>query len=194
MDLLRIVEAALLVASEPLDVERLQPLLPQGQTATRADITHAIDQLTLECADRALELVHTASGYRYQVRAVHAAAVAPLLAERAPRCSRAVLETLAIIAYRQPVTRADIEDIRGVSLGSGMIKSLLDRGWVRVLGHREVPGRPAVFGTTKAFMDYFGLRSLSQLPALADLANPDDERVGDLQLSMLPPETADHAN
>lgn len=194
MDLLRVIEAALLVASEPLDVERLQRLLPQGQTVTRADITRAIDQLTLECADRALELVQTASGYRYQVRAVHAAAVTPLLAERAPRYSRAVLETLAIIAYRQPVTRADIEDIRGVSLGSGMIKSLLDRGWVRVLGHREVPGRPAVFGTTKAFMDYFGLRSLSQLPALADLANPDDERVDDLQLSMLPPEAADHAN
>jgi segregation and condensation protein B len=194
MDLLRVIEAALLVASEPLDVERLQRLLPQGQTATRADITRAIDQLTLECADRALELVQTASGYRYQVRAVHAEAVAPLLAERAPRYSRAVLETLAIIAYRQPVTRADIEDIRGVSLGSGMLKSLLDRGWVRVLGHREVPGRPAVFGTTRAFMDYFGLRSLSQLPALADLANPDDERIGDPQLSMLPPQVADHAN
>jgi len=194
MELLRLIEAALLVASEPLDVERLQRLLPASQAVGRADIVHAIDQLTLECADRALELVQTAGGYRYQVRAAYAAAVAPLLAERAPRYSRAVLETLAIIAYRQPVTRADIEDIRGVSLGSGMIKSLLDRGWVRVLGHREVPGRPAVFGTTRAFMDYFGLRSLSQLPALADLANPDDERVGDLQLSMLPPEAADHAN
>lgn len=192
MDLLRIIEAALLVAGEPLDVERLQRLLPQPMT--RADLIRAIDQLTLECADRALELVQTASGYRYQVRAAHAAAVTPLLAERAPRYSRAVLETLAIIAYRQPVTRADIEDIRGVSLGSGMLKSLLDRGWVRVLGHREVPGRPAVFGTTKAFMDYFGLRSLSQLPALADLANPDDERIGDPQLSMLPPQVADHAN
>lgn len=192
MDLLRIIEAALLVAGEPLDVERLQRLLPQPMT--RADLIRAIDQLTLECADRALELVQTASGYRYQVRAAHAAAVTPLLAERAPRYSRAVLETLAIIAYRQPVTRADIEDIRGVSLGSGMLKSLLDRGWVRVLGHREVPGRPAVFGTTKAFMDYFGLRSLSQLPALADLANPDDERIGDPQLSMLPLQVADHAN
>ena len=194
MDLLRLIEAALLVASEPLDVERLQRLLPPGQAAGRADIVHAIDQLTLECADRALELVQTASGYRYQVRAAHAAAVAPLLADQAPRYSRAVLETLAIIAYRQPVTRADIEDIRGVSLGSGMIKSLLERGWVRVLGHREVPGRPAVFGTTKTFMDYFGLRSLNQLPALADLANPDDERLGDLQLSMLPPGAADHAH
>lgn len=194
MDVLRVIEAALLVASEPLDVERLQRLLPPGEAISRADIVQAIDRLTLECADRALELVQTASGYRYQVRSAHAAAVAPLLAERAPRYSRAVLETLAIIAYRQPVTRADIEDIRGVSLGSGMIKSLLDRGWVRVLGHREVPGRPAVFGTTKAFMDYFGLRSLGQLPALADLANPDDERLGDLQLSMLPPEAADHAN
>ncbi|WP_448506909.1 SMC-Scp complex subunit ScpB [Immundisolibacter sp.] len=194
MDLLRMIEAALLVAGEPLDVERLQRLLPAGQAAARADIVRAIDQLTLECADRALELVQTASGYRYQVRAAHAAAVAPLLAERTPRYSRAVLETLAIIAYRQPVTRADIEDIRGVSLGSGMIKSLLDRGWVRVLGHREVPGRPTVFGTTRAFLDYFGLRSLGQLPALADLANPEDERFGDLQLSMLPPEAADRAH
>jgi segregation and condensation protein B len=186
MDLPRIIEAALLVASEPLDVERLRALAPAGQTASREDVLRAIDELTLECAGRALELAHTASGYRYQVRAAYADTVAALLAERAPRYSRAVLETLAIIAYRQPVTRADIEDIRGVSLGSGMIKTLIDRGWVRLLGHREVPGRPAVFGTSKAFLDHFGLRGLGDLPALADLANPDDERVGDLQLSMLP--------
>ena len=185
MDLTRIIEAALLVASEPLEVERLRGLAPGSQGVGRDEVLRAIDELTLECAGRALELAHTASGYRYQVRIAYADTVAALLAERAPRYSRAILETLAIIAYRQPVTRADIEDIRGVSLGSGMIKTLVDRGWVRVLGHREVPGRPAVFGTTKAFLDYFGLRGLGELPALADLANPDDERVGDLQLSML---------
>ncbi|MDD3651069.1 SMC-Scp complex subunit ScpB [Immundisolibacter sp.] len=193
MELERIIEAALLVAGEPLDVERLQRLLPAGRTASRAEVLRAIDRLTLECAGRALELAHTAGGYRYQVRAAYADTVAALLAERAPRYSRAVLETLAIIAYRQPVTRADIEDIRGVGVGSGIIKTLLERGWVRVLGHREVPGRPAVFGTTKAFLDHFGLRSLGELPALADLANPDDEPTGDLQLSMLAP-TDDHAH
>jgi segregation and condensation protein B len=193
MDLERIIEAALLVAGEPLDVERLQRLLPAGRTVSRAEVLRAIDRLTLECAGRALELAHTASGYRYQVRASYADTVAALFAERAPRYSRAVLETLAIIAYRQPVTRADIEDIRGVGVGSGIIKTLLERGWVRVLGHREVPGRPAVFGTTRAFLDHFGLRSLGELPALADLANADDEPAGDLQLSMLPP-TDEHAH
>ncbi len=186
MELARVIEAALLVASEPLDVERLRGLAPGGLSVGRDEVLRAIDELTLECAGRALELAHTASGYRYQVRAAYADTVAALLAERAPRYSRAILETLAIIAYRQPVTRADIEDIRGVSLGSGMIKTLIDRGWVRVLGHREVPGRPAVFGTTKAFLDYFGLRGLGELPALADLAHPDDERIGDPQLTMLP--------
>ncbi len=194
MDLLRIIEAALLVASEPLDVDQLLRLAPAGYTTTRADIVQAIDQLTLECAARALELAQTASGYRYQVRATYAAAVAPLLAEKAPRYSRAVLETLAIIAYRQPVTRADIEDIRGVSLGSAMLKTLLDRGWVREVGHREVPGRPAVFGTSKAFLDYFGLRTLSQLPSLADLADPAADPLGEMQLPMLPSESADHAH
>lgn len=187
MDLTRLIEAALLVASEPLGIDQLQRLAAGGRTPSRADIQQAIDQLTLECAGRALELTHTAGGYRYQVRASYAAAVAPLLAERAPRYSRAALETLAIIAYRQPVTRADIEDIRGVSLGGNLLKSLIDRGWVRAVGHREVPGRPAVFGTTRAFLDHFGLRSLGELPSLADLADPAHEP----QLSMLA-EAADH--
>lgn len=187
MDLTRLIEAALLVASEPLGIDQLQRLAPGGRTPSRADIQQAIDQLTLECAERALELTHTAGGYRYQVRTAYAAAVAPLLAERAPRYSRAALETLAIIAYRQPVTRADIEDIRGVSLGSNLLKTLIDRGWVRAVGHREVPGRPAVFGTTRAFLDHFGLRSLGELPSLADLADPAHEP----QLSMLA-EAADH--
>lgn len=187
MQTLRVIESALLVASEPLDIERLLRLLPDG--TSRDDVRQALDELTLECAGRALELAQVAGGYRYQVRTQYAAPVAQLLAERTPRYSRATLETLAIIAYRQPVTRADIEQIRGVSLSGGLLKTLLDRGWVRVVGHREVPGRPAVFGTTKAFLDYFGLRSLAQLPDLADLSDP---ALVELQLDMLPPPEAAH--
>ena len=151
-------------------LERLRGLAPGGQGASREDVLRAIDELTLECAGRAIELAHTASGYRYQVRAAYADTVAALLAERAPRYSRAVLETLAIIAYHQPVTRAEIEEIRGVVVNSNVIKTLEERGWIDVVGHRDTPGRPALFATTRAFLDDLGLRSVSELPPLELIA------------------------
>lgn len=168
LDLAPIIEATLLASSQPLTVAQLYGIF--GDTPPRAGtIEQALTELKLACATRGIELVEVASGFRFQVKTAIHPYVAKLWTERQSKYTRATLETLALIAYRQPITRGEIEQIRGVSVSSTMIKSLEEREWIRVLGHRDVPGRPELFGTTKTFLDYFGLKSLDQLPPLAEL-------------------------
>lgn len=169
-----ILEAALMASSQPLSIDRLTALFGDDEDApVRQDIREALDALTAESAARGVELVEVASGYRFQVKEAFAQWVSRLWEERPARYSRALLETLALIAYRQPITRGEIEDVRGVSVSSSIVKTLLDREWVRVVGHREVPGKPAMYGTTKQFLDYFGLKSLGDLPELSELRDLD---------------------
>ncbi|MGH8572769.1 MAG: SMC-Scp complex subunit ScpB, partial [Gammaproteobacteria bacterium] len=157
-----IVEAALMVAGEPLCVDRLAALFGEND-GIRDEVEQALATLRQDYAGRGIELREVAQGFRFQARPELAPWLNRLWDEKPPRYSRALLETLAIIAYRQPVTRGDIEDLRGVALSTGMLKTLLEREWIRVVGHREVPGRPAVYATTPKFLDYFNLRTLSEL-------------------------------
>jgi len=183
-----VLEAALLAADGPLPVERLQQLFAGEEAVGRKEIRAALEALAGDYEGRGIELKEVASGFRVQVREQVAPWVNRLWEERAPRYSRALLETLAIIAYRQPITRGEIEDIRGVSVSSSIMKTLQEREWIRVAGHRDVPGRPAVYITTKAFLDYFNLDSLSALPSLAELR--DFEEINpDLFADELPPVT-----
>ncbi len=168
-----IIEAALFAAGEPVSIERLQQLFEESQRPTPTQIRQILAELALEWQSRSLELAEVASGFRIQVRPLFAPWVSRLWEERATHYSRALLETLALIAYRQPITRAEIEAVRGVSISSSIFKTLTEREWIKVLGHREVPGRPALYGTTRAFLDYFNLKSLSDLPPLADVADLD---------------------
>ena len=165
----RIVEAALLAATQPLTLAQLHGLFPEDEPAPEGSVEQALQQLTEACADRGVELVEVASGYRYQVKADVHAWVARLWTERKTKYTRATLETLALIAYRQPITRGEIEQVRGVAVSSNIIQALEEREWIRVVGHRDVPGKPALFGTTKGFLDYFGLKRLDELPPLSEL-------------------------
>src|SRR4249919_3644105 len=165
----RIVEAALMAAPQPLTLAQLNALFPEEQPAPADSIEQAIQALRVECETRGVELVEVASGFRFQVKTEVHAWVARLWTERQTKYTRATLETLALIAYRQPITRGEIEQIRGVAVNANMVKALEEREWIRVVGHRDVPGRPELFGTTKTFLDYFGLKSLDQLPPLAEL-------------------------
>lgn len=165
----RIVEGALLAAGRPLDIAQLQALFDPLEQPDAAKLRVALDTIAAECADRAWELRQTASGYRLQVRAELAPWISRLWEEKPRRYSRSLLETLALIAYRQPVTRGDIESVRGVAVSSDTIKLLLEREWIRVVGHRDVPGKPALYATTRQFLDYFNLQSLDQLPPLGEL-------------------------
>lgn len=167
--LARILEAAIFAADEPLGIDRMLTLFVDDDTPTREHVKAALEGLQADYAERAIELRRVATGWRFQLRQEFTSAISGLWRERAPRYSRALLETLAIIAYRQPVTRAEIEDIRGVSLSSSIMKTLLERDWIRVAGHKELPGRPAVYATTKAFLDYFNLASLAELPPIEEL-------------------------
>lgn len=168
-----IIEAALMAAGQPLSIDRLLTLFVDDQQPSRDDIKDALKTLEEECADRGVELKRVSSGYRYQARQDYAEWVGRLWEERPPRYSRALLETLSLIAYRQPITRGDIEDVRGVTVSSNIIKTLLERDWIKVVGHRDVPGRPAMYATTKQFLDYFNLKSLSELPTLAEIRDID---------------------
>ncbi len=168
-----ILEAALLAADEPLSQARLAGLFPEEEQPSNADIGRALEQLAEECADRGVELREVASGYRLQVKSDLQPWVARLWTEKPQKYSRAMLETLALIAYRQPITRGEIESVRGVSLSSNIIRSLQEREWIRIVGHRDVPGKPALFGTTRAFLDYFDLKSLDELPTLAEIKDMD---------------------
>ncbi len=181
----RIVEAALLAATQPLTLAQLHGLFPEDEPAPEGSVEQALQQLTEACADRGVELVEVASGYRYQVKADVHAWVARLWTERKTKYTRATLETLALIAYRQPITRGEIEQVRGVAVSSNIIKALEEREWIRVIGHRDVPGRPELLGTTRGFLDYFGLKSLDQLPPLSELK---DFGELDPQLSFVDPD------
>ena len=172
--LLNVVEAALLAAGRPLDLDELQGLFAdQSQAPDRKQLREALTNLEADLEGRALELKQVAGGYRLQVREEFSKLLGALFAERPPRYSRALQETLALIAYRQPVTRGEIEAVRGVAVSSSIIRTLLDREWIRVLGHREVPGRPALYGTTRPFLDHFNLISLGDLPPLAEIQDLD---------------------
>jgi segregation and condensation protein B len=165
----RIVEAALLASSQPLTLSQLRELFTVDEPAPPGAIEAALQTLQAECASRGVELVEVASGFRYQVQGDVHAWIARLSTERQTRYTRATLETLALIAYRQPITRGEIEQVRGVTVSSNIIKALEEREWIRVVGHRDVPGKPALFGTTRHFLDYFGLKRLDELPALSEL-------------------------
>ena len=165
----RVVEAALLAANQPLTLVQLHGLFPLDQPAPDGSVERALEILQQGCAERGVELVEVASGFRYQVKHDVHEWVARLWTERQSRYTRATLETLALIAYRQPITRGEIEQVRGVSVNSNIIRALEEREWVRVVGHRDVPGKPELLATTKTFLDYFGLKRLDELPPLSEL-------------------------
>lgn len=168
-DLVEIIEGALLAAGEPLSKKQLAQLFDELDRPSNSDITAALAEVAERCDGRGFELAEVASGFRFQVRQNLSPWVSKLWVERPVRYSRALLETLSLIAYRQPITRGEIEDIRGVAVSSNIMKSLLEREWVKVVGHRDVPGKPAMYATTREFLDYFNLKSLDQLPPLADV-------------------------
>jgi segregation and condensation protein B len=164
-----VVEAALFAAGKSLTINEIAQLFEESDRPTTAGIREALDQLQQEFATRPIEIKETGAGFRVQVRKDYASAVARLWPERPQRYSRALLETLALIAYRQPITRAEIESVRGVTVNPNITKTLLERQWIRVVGHRDLPGRPELLGTTREFLEYFGLRSLDELPPLSEL-------------------------
>jgi len=165
----KIIEGALLAAGRALDIVQLESMFVDDERPTRDELRAALEDMAADCTDRGYELAHTASGYRFQVRPDIAPWINRLWDEKPRKYSRALLETLAVIAYRQPVTRGDIEQIRGVAVSSDTIRTLFERAWIRSVGHRDVPGRPALFATTRQFLDHFNLRSLDQLPPLDDI-------------------------
>lgn len=171
------IETALLAAGRPLNIDQLQSLFDDSSAPEKAQIRQAISTLADEYEDRGITINEVASGFRIQVKAGMADRLQKLWEDRPPRYSRAMFETLALIAYRQPMTRGEIEEIRGVSVSTNIVRTLLEREWIRVVGHRDVPGRPAMFGTTKLFLDYFGLKKLDDLPPLADLSDWETLRV-----------------
>ena len=173
-----VLEAALLAAQEPLPVSELRKMFDEEIGADT--VRRLLEELREAWKDRGVELAATASGWRFQTRASYQKFLERIHPEKAPRYSRAVLETLAIVAYRQPVTRGDIEEVRGVTASAEVIGRLEERGWVEVIGHKEVPGRPALYATTKIFLDDLGLRSLQELPPLEDIAKT-------LELTQIPP-------
>lgn len=169
-----IVEAALLAAGRPLSLEALQVLFNEIECPDRKELRAALQELADDYQGRGIEIVEVSSGWRIQVGAACSPWVSRLWDERPARYSRALMETLALIAYRQPITRGEIEDIRGVSVSTNIIKTLMEREWVRVVGQRDVPGRPSLYATTRDFLDYFGLKSLDELPTLAELRDLDE--------------------
>ncbi len=165
-----VIEAALLAAGTPLPLGELARLFTDATRPGTQELRAALAQLAAEYGGRGIELKETASGFRIQVRRELATEISRLWPERAPRYSRALLETLALIAYRQPITRAEIEAVRGVAVNPNIIRTVIERNWVRVVGHRDVPGHPELLGTTREFLDYFGLKTLDELPPLAEIS------------------------
>lgn len=170
---LPIVEAIIFASSQPISLAQIEEIVQEeGEPGIdRTMLKELLTQLQAACEGRAIDLVEVASGYQYRVKADYAPWVAKLTEERPARYSRALLETLALIVYRQPVTRAEIEEVRGVAVSSYILRTLIDREWVKVVGHKDVPGKPALLATTKAFLDYFNLKSLRDLPPLEDFVN-----------------------
>jgi len=187
-ELKHVIEAALLAAGEPLSIDRLRGLYPEGREPDRQVVREALAELDNDYSERGIEIKEVASGFRIQVRQAMSPWVSLLWEERPSRYSRALLETLAIIAYRQPITRSEIEEVRGVSVSTTIMRTLQERGWVRVVGHRDVPGRPAMLATTRSFLDYFNLKSLDELPSLMAVRNLDEHPELDLKF---PEETAE---
>lgn len=187
-----ILEAALMAAGQPLSIDRILTLFVDTNQPSREEVRAALASLAEACEGRGIELVEVGSGFRYQAKQENAEWVARLWEEKPARYSRALLETLSLIAYRQPITRGEIEDIRGVSVSTNIMRTLMERDWVKVVGHRDVPGKPAMYASTKQFLDYFSLKGLSDLPSLAeirdidsinaelDLAEPDADKKKDV--------------
>jgi segregation and condensation protein B len=169
-----IIEAALLAYGQPLGIEQLRSIFDDIDRPDADEVRKALIALAEDCEGRPMELVEVASGFRLQVRKEFSQRLSRLWQERPTRYSRALLETLALIAYRQPITRGEIENVRGVTVNPNIIRTLAERGWIRVVGHREVPGHPELLGTTRDFLDYFGLKNLDELPSLAALRDMDD--------------------
>jgi segregation and condensation protein B len=169
----KIIEAAIFAAGEPLSIDRMLVLFEEEERPEKGAILSLLEELASDYSERGVELKEVGSGYRFQARNETARWVSRLWEERAPRYSRALLETLALVAYRQPITRAEIEDIRGVAVSTNIIKTLQEREWIRVVGHRDVPGKPAMYATTREFLDYFNLKSLDELPPLSELKDLD---------------------
>lgn len=168
-----IIESSLLASGRPLSLSELRDLFPYRERPELKAIREAIETLQAEFEDRGIELIEVATGFRIQVRPSMIDWLTKLWEERPPRYSRALMETLALIAYQQPITRGDIEEVRGVAVSTNIMRTMLERGWVKVVGHREVPGRPALYGTTPVFLEYFGLKKLDDLPPLADISDVD---------------------
>ena len=171
--LIQIIEAALLSASRPLTIKEIQRLFPKDKTPDKEDIKETLNEIEELCVNRGVELKRVSSGYRMQVKQSLSEYIAKLWEEKPQKYTKATLETLALIAYRQPITRGEIEEIRGVSVGTQLIRGILDRGWIKIVGQRDVPGRPSLYATTKEFLDYFGLQHLRELPDLPDLPDVD---------------------
>ncbi|MDE2496720.1 MAG: SMC-Scp complex subunit ScpB [Xanthomonadaceae bacterium] len=184
-DINNVVEAALLAAQQPLTLPMIAALFQESDDVSHETISRALESLTGACEGHGIELVEVASGFRYQVRESVHPWVARLWSERQTKYSRALLETLALIAYRQPITRGEIEQVRGVGVSTSIMHTLEEREWIRVVGYRDVPGKPALFGTTRQFLDYFNLKSLDQLPTLAEI-----REIADPQLALAPEASA----
>ena len=172
-----VIEAALLGGGRPLSLEQLSGLFAKRSVPDRKVLKEILREIATDYEGRGIELKEVGSGYRIQIRSSMSEWLSPLWEERAPRYSRALFETLALIAYRQPITRGEIEEVRGVAVSTNIVRTLLERGWVRVVGHRDVPGKPAMFGTTKEFLDYFGLKRLDDLPPLAEIKDLEELNV-----------------
>jgi segregation and condensation protein B len=172
-----IIEAALLASTQPMTVLQLDDLFNEVDEVGHEQIAKALEALANDCAGRGIELKEIASGFRYQVRQEVHPWISRMWTEKPSRYSRALLETLALIAYRQPITRPEIEQIRGVVVSSNIIKTMEEREWIRVVGYRDMPGKPALFGTTRAFLDYFNLKSLDQLPPLSEIRDMEDPQL-----------------
>ena len=169
----RILEALIMASSTPLSLDRMLAVFPEGQQPERDQLNEALTALAEDFAGTSLELKQVSSGYRFQVRKDYAEWVSKLWEEKPARYSRALLETLSLVAYKQPITRGEIEKIRGVSVNTQIMKTLLEREWVTIVGHRDVPGKPAIYATTRQFLDYFNLKSLEDLPPLAEIRDLD---------------------
>ena len=172
-NLIQIIEAALFSASRPLSIEEIQKLFNESSTPTKEEIKDTLDEIESLCSNRGVELKRVSSGFRMQVKQSFSGYIAKLWEEKPQRYSKATLETLALIAYRQPITRGEIEEIRGVSVGTQLIRGIMERGWIKVVGQRDVPGKPSLYATTKAFLDFFGLQHLRELPNLPDIPDID---------------------
>ena len=176
-----IIEAALLASERPLSADRILNLFHVDEMPTKQDVNDALDALRSDCEERGLELLEVSTGYRYQVRQEYGEWINRMFEERAPRYSRALLETLALVCYKQPITRAEVEDVRGVAVSTNIIRTLLDREWIKLVGHRDVPGKPALYGTTRKLLDDLNLKKLDELPPLADIRDI-DQIPGELNL------------